>query len=155
MSRYSLLNYSLTAERKRKQLASGGRVAQSVCLFLHQHFEIVNSRPRKHREQCGCCGSGARTKMSEDVVPWEAIRYLPLHCSRSDRPPGKLPRGRSEVEDIKKMLTEAASTLVSVVCQTALTLTNGEIFLFQAICNTGLKRNYKYTTRKIFRRKPR
>lgn len=72
--------------------------------------------------------------MSEDVVPWEVIRYLPLHRSRSDRPPGEFPWGRSEVEDIKEMLTEAASGLVSVV-----SVTDGGIFIFLYI--THLKRN--------------
>lgn len=73
--------------------------------------------------------------MSEDVVPWEAIRYLPLHRSRSDRPPGEFPWGRSEVEDIKEMLTEAASRLVTVV---SVTDGGGGLFFLYV---THLKRN--------------
>lgn len=138
------VNYSSTAKRTKKpqkKNTSRGREALPVCLFLHQRVRIVNSRAWKHRKQCGCCGSGAGTKLSEDVVPWEAIRYLPLHRSRSDRPPDKFPWGKSEVEDIKEVLTEAASTLVRVVCQ--------------ADSNTVFKRNSIYATSKIFKRRPR
>lgn len=156
--------YSITSQNLgNKQFPfhlQGASSSANLSVFTSAFIKWGVSSSKKSRKawfwmeakQCGRCGSGARIKMPGDMVSWEAIQYSPVYCSCSDHSLSKNATRQVSRKRHYKVLTEAMPTLVSVTCQTALTISQRRFpirdvieGIFEQVCNIGLKSNKSFT----------